>query len=136
MGTLTSQVFVGGLLVNNSTINDSCPLTYEASSLEAPSTNSPSFNTTLTFCSRSITIADLTLSFAISFKIVEVSTFVNSLPVVEICPKMLTVINAAIIQKSGPRNILFANCGDGLLGFLPLFKPLSLGTLKFFFCAT
>jgi hypothetical protein len=57
----------------------------------------------------------------------------NSLPVVEIWPKILTVINAATIQNSGPRRIFLINAGDGLVGFLPLLIPLILGTFSFFF---
>ncbi|CAB4961788.1 unannotated protein [freshwater metagenome] len=43
-GTSTSQFVVGGLLVKSSTISASWPTTYEASSFDAPPTNSPSFN--------------------------------------------------------------------------------------------
>ena len=42
-GTSTSQFVVGGLLVKSSTISASWPTTYEASSFDAPPTNSPSF---------------------------------------------------------------------------------------------
>ncbi len=45
-------------------------------------------------------------------------------------------INAATIQNSGPRKIFLINAGDGLVGVLPLFIPLILGTFSFFFCAT
>ena len=61
---------------------------------------------------------------------------VNSFPVVEIWPKILTATSAAIIQNSGPRRILLANCGDGLAAFFPLLNPFSLGIFTFFFCAT
>ena len=66
----------------------------------------------------------------------EVSTFLNSSPVVEICPKILTAISAAIIQKSGPRKMRLAVCGDGFTGFLALLNPLNLGILNFFFLDT
>ncbi len=55
---------------------------------------------------------------------------------VEICPKILTAISAAIIQKSGPRKIRFAACGVGFTGFLAVLNPLSLGILNFFFLDT
>ena len=42
-----------------------------------------------------------------------------------------SAISAAIIQNSGPRRILLANCGDGLAAFFPLLNPFSLGIFTF-----